>query len=258
MLCGPFLPGQADCQSDERAPSPATFRVMTYNIHHGEGLDGKVDLQRIAELVKREQADIVALQEVDKGVARTGRRDMPAELATLTGMRCLFSNNYAFQGGEYGNAILTRLPVEGWTNTPLPVLTQREQRGILQAVLRTGGSEIVVMNTHLDSSSETERLRSASEIQTLVQRYARQPNILCGDFNARPGSGTYKKIAESFTDSWPLAGTGEGNTIPAGKPRQRIDYVWLTQTNSLRPLRVWIPQSEASDHLPVIAELQLR
>src|SRR5678810_85346 len=94
----------------------ATFRVMTYNIHHGEGLDGKVDLLRIAELIKREGADIVALQEVDKGTQRTARRDFPEELAALTGMTAVFSNNFAFEGGEYGNAVLTRFPIKRWTN----------------------------------------------------------------------------------------------------------------------------------------------
>ena len=59
---------------------------MTYNIHHGEGLDGRVDTARIAALIKQERADIVALQEVDKGVRRTALRDLTAELASLTGM----------------------------------------------------------------------------------------------------------------------------------------------------------------------------
>jgi endonuclease/exonuclease/phosphatase family metal-dependent hydrolase len=63
-----------------------TFRVMTYNIHHGEGPDGKVDLGRIASAIKAEKADIVALQEVDRGTLRTRQRDLTAELAKLTGM----------------------------------------------------------------------------------------------------------------------------------------------------------------------------
>src|SRR5512136_2750485 len=104
--------GLAGCHIPPKADSGLTFRVMSYNIHHGEGLDGKVDLQRIAELIKRERADLVGLQEVDKGTARTGRRDFPAELAALTGMTCVFSNNYPYQGGEYGNALLTRFPVQ--------------------------------------------------------------------------------------------------------------------------------------------------
>src|SRR3954447_16208752 len=81
------------CSLSHEQREAVTFRAMTYNIHHGEGLDRKIDLVRIAELIKRERADIVALQEVDKGVERTGRRDLPQELASLTGMTCVFSNN---------------------------------------------------------------------------------------------------------------------------------------------------------------------
>ena len=110
------------CSTHSMQTKPAPLRVMTYNIHHGEGLDGKVDLLRIAQLIQREGADIVALQEVDKGVARTARRDLPAELAALTGMTCVFSNNFPFQGGEYGNAVLTRFPVLRVANTPYPML----------------------------------------------------------------------------------------------------------------------------------------
>ena len=110
------------CSTHSMHTKPITLRVMTYNIHHGEGLDGKVDLLRIAQLIQREGADIVALQEVDKGVARTARRDLPAELAELTGMACVFSNNFPYQGGEYGNAVLTRFPVRRVTNTRYQML----------------------------------------------------------------------------------------------------------------------------------------
>jgi endonuclease/exonuclease/phosphatase family metal-dependent hydrolase len=65
--------GLAGCRTASKPQIPASFRIMTYNIRHGEGLDGKIDLLRIAEVIKREGADIVALQEVDKGVERTAR-----------------------------------------------------------------------------------------------------------------------------------------------------------------------------------------
>ena len=126
-LCGCTVPND-----QEAAP---TFRVMTYNMHHGEGLDKRVDLQRIADLIKHEGADIVALQEVDKGTERTARRDFPAEFARLTGLTCVFSNNYTYQGGEYGNAVLTRFPVVQATNTHYVKVNETEQRGILQLTL---------------------------------------------------------------------------------------------------------------------------
>ena len=135
------------CTAAQAKSSPKTFRVMTYNIHHGEGLDGKVDLLRIAQLIKEQSADIVALQEVDKGTERTQRRDFPAELAALTGMTCIFNNNYNYQGGEYGNAVLSRFPVKFWMNTHYKMLREGEQRGLLRLVIEVNGRPVTFMNT---------------------------------------------------------------------------------------------------------------
>ena len=246
------------CQSAPKQGTAKTFRVMTYNIHHGAGLDGKVDLQRIADLIKREQADIVALQEVDKGVERTARRDCPAELAALTGMSCVFSNNLHFQGGEYGNAVLTRFPIKRWTNRHYKMLGPGEQRGLLQVVLEVQGRELVFLDTHLDARGDAaERLLSATELAEAVQPYRGRPMILCGDFNDTPGSRTHQKIAQTFADTWLVAGKGDGFTIPAEKPRKRIDFIWLSKEPPITALRVWVPESEASDHLPVVAEFKL-
>jgi len=249
----------AGCQSAPTATPVVTFRVMTYNIHHGAGLDGKVDLKRIAELITREQADIVALQEVDKGVQRTARRDCPAELAALTGMTCVFSNNYNFQGGEYGNAVLTRFPVKQRSNRHYKMLRPDEQRGLLQLVLDIRGRPLVFMDTHIDyRPDDTERLANVAEILEVVQACRGRPIILCGDFNDTPDSPVHAKLAQAFTDAWSAAGTGEGLTIPAEKPRKRIDFIWLSKDSGLEPVRVWVPQSAASDHLPVVAEIRLR
>jgi len=247
------------CQSAGKQGAARTFRVMTYNIHHGEGVDGKVDLGRIADLIKREQADIVALQEVDKGVQRTARRDFPAELAALTGMTCIFSNNSSFQGGEYGNAVLTRFPVKRWTNRHYQMLRAGEQRGLLQVVLEVHGRELVFLNTHIDfRGDDTERLLNAAEMLEAIQPYHGRPMILCGDFNDTPGSRTHQKIAQAFVDAWMAAGAGDGFTIPAEGPRKRIDYIWTSKDPSIEALRLWVPASEASDHLPVVGEFRLR
>lgn len=248
----------AGCQSAPQAGTPRTIRVMTYNIHHGAGLDGKVDLLRIAEFIKSQGADIVALQEVDKGVERTARRDLPAELAALTGMTCVFSNNFHFQGGEYGNAVLTRFPVKRWTNTHFRMLRPGEQRGILQVVLDVFGREIVFMNTHIDyRGDDSERWSNVGEIELLADGYGNRPIIMCGDFNDVPDSRVIRRIAERFDDAWELSGEGPGFTIPVRKPAKRIDYIWISKDSNIIPLKAWVPYSEASDHLPVVAELQL-
>ncbi len=249
--------GFAGCQSAAPRDSQTSFRVMTYNIHHGEGLDRKVNLQRIADLIKREQADIVALQEVDKGVLRTGRRDLPAELAALTGLTCIFSNNFTFQGGQYGNAVLTRFPVNRWTNTHYKMLRPGEQRGLLQLVLDVHGRELVFMDTHIDyRGDDTERLQNAAELHEVLRHYGGRPTILCGDFNDTPGSRTHAKFAAAFIDAWAAAGAGEGFTIPAERPRKRIDYIWISKGAPLVPVKAWVPKSAASDHLPVVVELR--
>src|SRR6478609_2091418 len=77
------------------------LRVLTYNLHHGEGTDGKLDLKRIAEVIKATQPDVVALQEVDRNVKRTNQVDQPAEYAKLTAMNAGFARAIDLQGGEY-------------------------------------------------------------------------------------------------------------------------------------------------------------
>jgi endonuclease/exonuclease/phosphatase family metal-dependent hydrolase len=247
------------CSTSSTLAGGRTFRVMTYNIHHGEGLDGKVDLPRIAELIQREGADIVALQEVDKGVERTGRRDLPAELAALTGMTCVFNNNFHYQGGEYGNAVLTRFPVTAWMNLHYQMLRTNEQRGLLQLTLNVHSHKLLFMNTHIDyRADDSERLLNVRQIQAAVKQPAGQPIILCGDFNDAPGSRTHRTMKETFDDTWELIGQGEGLTFSADKPHKRVDYIWISRDKSLVPLKVWVPQSDASDHLPVVAEFELR
>lgn len=247
------------CSTNPMQTKPSVLRIMTYNIHHGAGLDGKVDLLRIAELIQREDADIVALQEVDKGVARTVRRDLPAELAALTGMTCVFRNNFPYQGGEYGNAVLTRFPVVRVTNTPYQRLRADEPRGLLQLVLNVQGGELVFMNTHLDyQADDAERWSNVSEIETVMNQYPDGPLILCGDFNTTPDSRVCRRLGERFDDTWALVGQGDGFTIPAQQPNRRIDYIWVAKDKSLVPSKAWVPQSDASDHLPVVAEFYFR
>jgi endonuclease/exonuclease/phosphatase family metal-dependent hydrolase len=235
-----------------------TFRVMTYNIHHGEGLDGKVNLPRIAELIKHEKADIVALQEVDKGVKRTDGRDLTAELAKLTGMTGVFSNNFHFQGGEYGNAILTRFPVLTRTNLHYTMLRTNEQRGCLQVTLDVDGRKIYVVDTHLDfRKPDDERLKNVGQIKQIVDAHGDLPIIMCGDFNCTPDSATHKAMSQLLTDAWPLASKDHGYTIPAELPARRIDYVWITP-KTVEPVRAWVPSTEASDHRPVVVEFRLK
>ncbi len=248
----------AGCQSPPSGPE-ATFRVMSFNIHHGEGTDGKVNLARLAELILRERADIVALQEVDKGVARTARRDLTAELAQATGLTGVFTHNFDYQGGQYGNAVLTRFPIVSSTNRHYQMVRGGEQRGLQQLVLEVAGKRLGILNTHIDFRRDnTERLLSVDEIHEAAANDTGNPMIICGDFNDLPGSEVHRKMKRQFLDVWELAGEGPGLTFPSTAPVRRIDYIWMDRGAALRALRAWVPATEGSDHRPVMAEFTFR
>ena len=248
----------AGCAS--HTPStPASLRIMTYNIQHGAGLDQKIDLLRTSQTINAAHPDIVALQEVDQGVERTARRDLTAELAALTGMTGVFTNNFHYQGGNYGNAVLTRLPIKRWTNLHYKMIRPGEQRGLLQLVLDAHGREIVFMNTHIDyRADDTERLMNVAQIIETAKNYAPRPVVICGDFNDLPGSRTHRMMKQQFDDSWELAGKGDGLSYPAGTPHKRIDYIWIPKDKLLVPLTIEVIDTQASDHRPVVATFQLR
>ena len=248
----------ATCAALLAQPVPPTLRVMSYNIHHGEGIDGKLDLERIARLIVDAKADIVGLQEVDRGCERTQKRDLPAELAKLTGMTVQFDKNIPHQGGEYGNAVLTRFPVRRAKNTHLKSFANGEQRGVQQLVLDVRGRDVLFMNTHLDARRDpAEREHSATELKEIVSAAGPTPVILVGDFNAAPEAPSIAKMREFLADTWPLLSKEGGFTIPVNQPRRRIDFVWITKA-TIEPVKMDVLRSEASDHLPIIAELRLK
>jgi endonuclease/exonuclease/phosphatase family metal-dependent hydrolase len=232
---------------------PATLRVMTFNIHHGEGTDRKVDLERIAGLIKENKVDLVALQEVDRNTERTGRRDFVKELSALTGLTNVFGKNIDLEGGEYGNAILSWYPILKATNYHLPKVVPGEQRGLLVTTIPTPMGHVVFCAVHLDHRRpEEDRLASIEAIHARLKESGRM-TIVAGDFNATPQSETYKRmVAGGFSDAWERIGVGDGFTIPSENPRSRIDYVFY---RGLTARSATVLNSNASDHLPLIAEL---
>lgn len=258
----PILGAGTAFAAPEPAPEPPslTVRVMTFNIQHGAGADEKVNLARTAQAIREQKPDIVALEEVDKGVARTGRQNLPMLLGSMTGMTPYFSNNFTFQGGEYGNAVLTRYRILMETNTHYQMIRTNEQRGVIQMILDVSGHKILFMATHLDdrSSDTKERLMNVAEIKEAVKKYAGMPVIVCGDFNDTPGSRVYKSMKRTFDDVWAKAGDGKGLTYPSPAPTKRIDYIWTSRDKSLEPIIAWVPVTEASDHRPLVAELRLK
>ncbi|MEK6756528.1 MAG: endonuclease/exonuclease/phosphatase family protein [Bacteroidota bacterium] len=256
------------CASSHPGAPLKTIRVMTYNIHHAEGLDGKVDVDRIAKLILNARADVVALQEVDRGVERTKRIDILTRLSDLTGMTYAFGKTIDYQEGDFGNGFLTRFPILEERNLLYAMNRGGEQRGLLQLLLEARGEEIVVMNTHLDHhEADSERVFCANEIRNVARRYAPRPVIVCGDFNDEPGSRTLAMMKEEFTDAWERVGTGAGFTHPADSAKHRIDYIFVSKVLRqgepasrvvLQPISARVFPSRASDHLPLLVEFEFR
>jgi len=240
------------------ARSAKKIRVMTYNIHVGVGMDKKLDLPRIAEVIKREHIDLVGLQEVDRGVERTQRIDEIAELAKLTRMDYAFAFNLKYQGGQYGVAILSRFPIQATDHRLYKNLREAERRGLIRAEVKIGGRTVNFLTTHLDYQYDDGRVFEAEQLLAAVKNVS-GPLIIVGDFNDVPTGGAYKLMREQFADAWiDSHAAGEGLSYPADKPAKRIDYILTRQTDRIKTKRAWIVNTLASDHVPVVADLEFR
>ena len=237
-----------------QAELPEEIRVVTYNIHHGEGTDGKLDLERIAAVINAEKPDLVGLNEVDQGVRRSQGIDEPAELAKLTGMTHVFEKNIDHDGGKYGNAVLSRLPIVRHDNHQLPSDYEGEQRGVLEVEVGDKDESLLFLCTHLDYRPEDhERRASIETIENIVAHSDGQPVILAGDLNATPES----KVMETFAKSWGRSNSEPVATFPAANPNKQIDYILF------RPAAAWevvetrvLDEAVASDHRGMMALLR--
>lgn len=241
-------------------PPDREFSAATYNIHHGAGVDDRLDLERIAQEIERGGADIVGLQEVDRNWGeRSAFVDQAQWLSRRLGMHVAFAPNLDRAPidpddprRQYGTAILSRFPILSSRNTLLPRPRGGEQRGLLEAVVNIRGVRVRFANTHLQHNSAEERLAQTRRIAELLGD-AKEPTVLVGDLNAVPTAAELAPLWPHFDDAWVLGGTGTGETYPAEAPDRRIDYVLLTRDIEVR--QAVVLASPASDHLQLVADL---
>lgn len=245
------------------APSALTpVRVLTFNVHHGADADGVFDPERVARVIEGTGPDVVALQEVDRHWgARSDWTDLAAELGRRLRMRHVFGANLDLdppaEGAPrrgYGTAVLTPWPILSWSNTPLPKLAGHEQRGLLRAEIQVRGARLRLAGTHLQHDNSPERQLQAARIRELLGDDARR-TVLAGDLNARPDAPEIRVLTDLLTDTWTVAGEGDGFTYGSLDPYTRIDY--LLASEDVRVVRAAVVGLDpgASDHLPVLADL---
>lgn len=224
---------------------------MTFNIHHGQGTDGVVDLARIARVIRASGAGLAGLQEVDRNFgARSNWADQATELAELLNWHVAYGANIDLEPPapgrprrQYGNAVLSRYPIARWENTHLFRSPGEEQRGLLHAEIGVPDVPLHVYVTHLDALCEADRVQQAHQVAELVGGNC--PAVLLGDFNARPEKPEIGTLKAALTDTW----------AAPDAPAARIDYVFTSK----RLRSAWTSFSTddpaASDHAPVVSRL---
>jgi endonuclease/exonuclease/phosphatase family metal-dependent hydrolase len=245
---------------------PDTIRIMTYNVHSCVGMDGKISPERIARVIGRHEPDIVALQEMDMGRTRTGAVDQPHLIARELAMIYHFHPSVVSDEERYGNAVLSRYPMELIRAGRLPGVIKNskvEPRAAIWTAIDVAGTKINFFNTHLGLSPQ-ERNRQARALlgpEWVAHPDCRGPVILCGDFNALPGSrlclnikGVLRDAQDALYNHRPQA------TWFSHYPVGRIDHVFIGP--GIEVVRAEVSRTDmdkiASDHLPLIIDIKIR
>ncbi|MGV8137201.1 MAG: endonuclease/exonuclease/phosphatase family protein [Mangrovibacterium sp.] len=231
----------------------AGLKALCYNIRFGE----LASLEELADFIKSQDPDIVALQEVDVKTFRDRAphqhgKDFITELGYRTGMLTAYAKTIPYAGGYYGIGILSKYPMSETKRIMLPMPEgAKEQRAMLLAnVELPDGKVFTFVSTHLDYPSSSVRQAQVEALTTALKENP-YPMIVAGDFNAHPDS---PEISKGMAE-WKQV-TSSDFTIPAKAPKAKIDYIFCYPAQAWTVLSASTPKVTLSDHLPVNAVLQ--
>jgi len=240
-------------------------RIMTYNVHRCVGVDRRLDVDRIAAVIAEFEPDVVALQELDVGRARTRGMDQAHEIAERLEMTFHFNAAMKVEEELYGDAILTHRPERLVRKGPLPTIggvPGLEPRGAVWIAIDFDGVEVNVINTHLGLVPREQRLQAAALTgpEWLGDPRCQDPVILVGDFNATSVTRPYQSVAAKLADAQRSPAIPKAlPTFPSAFPVLRIDHVFVSA--GLRIMASQAPFSPlarmASDHLPLIIDFEI-
>lgn len=243
---------------------------MTYNIHSGVGIDGKLAVERIAKVIARINPDVAALQEVDVGKHRSGHVDQAELIARHLKMNFHFHPALHVENEKYGDAILTHHPLRLIKADALPghILpnrkktqkSKREPRGAIWVVVEINGVNVNIINTHLGLSLKERKLQIEELMgeKWLGHPDCKGPVILCGDFNAVASSSVCRRLSQHLLDvQQHFSGHRPKATFYTRMPVARIDHIFVSKGISVTSIEV--PRNQltlmASDHLPLVTDL---
>ncbi|MDG2012774.1 MAG: endonuclease/exonuclease/phosphatase family protein, partial [Pirellulaceae bacterium] len=239
-----------------------SIRIMTYNVHACVGMDGQLSPQRIARVIAQSAADVICLQELDVGRKRSGNLDQPHVIAEYLKMNHHFHPAWHVQEERFGNAILTRFPMQVVRTDGLHQYNEdRSRRSALWVEIDIGKEKpLQLINTHLSIYPQEQLLQAQQLVKEWVEpaRLA-GPIVVCGDFNARPNSKTHKAFASALGDVDAFNDGPSRSTYFSPFPVLRVDHIFVNEM--LKPINVEVPFSRmariASDHLPLTTDLKV-
>lgn len=253
LAFGLLLSLNVHCQTE--VDSSRVIRVLSFNILHGATMNNDFDLDRIADVINSANPDIVALQEVDFYTKRAKKMDLVTELALRTKLAPLFGRAMPYDGGEYGEGILSRYSFLSTKTHSLRYNEGYEPRAALEVnVILKSGDTIQFIGTHLDhTKDETNRMMQVEDLNALFNQEDR-PSILAGDLNATPESNPMKEIFKIWTKS---DRTNEP-TIPSNNPKKKIDYILYKPAHRWKVVETnVIEDTVSSDHRALLSILEL-
>ena len=244
-------------QAQTPIDSSKVVRVLTFNIYHGETVNAekRFDFDLLAKVINDEQPDLVALQEVDFKTNRVLGVDLVTELGLRTKMQAIFGKAMPFDGGEYGEGVLSKHSFLSTKNHALPARDGKEPRAALEVNIEIKSGDIIkFVGTHLDhTKDEADRINQANALNELFLGED-VPIIMAGDLNARPESETMKILFSLWQPSLP----DFEPTMPSDNPRAKIDYILYKPAKAWRVLDTKIICNDmATDHCAVLSVLEL-
>ncbi len=239
-----------------------TFKVMTYNVHHcnppSESKTGKIDIDAITNVIRNQNPDLVAVQELDDHTTRSGAFSELEVIAKKLNMHFYFGKAMDFAGGGYGVGILSKYPISDGTTHQLPVVPgwKGEPRVLATAkITLPDGNKIVFGSTHLEAYNKENRELQVREILRIASTET-LPFIVAGDFNATPESAVIRILDSIFlrtcTSQCPVTFDEEGDS-------GTIDYIAFRPVDQFQVIQHQVIEEKyASDHYPVVAILKIK
>jgi endonuclease/exonuclease/phosphatase family metal-dependent hydrolase len=236
--------------------STQQFRIVTYNVHRCRGLDGRISPQRIADILKELNPDIVALQEVLSVDGASREADQARFFSEELKFAYCLGANRRVRGGVYGNVVLSRFPVKHQRNFDISC-DARERRGCLQVDLTIGKQLVLhVFNVHLGTSYLERRQQARALVRIINRRALSGPRVLLGDFNEWIRGLASRLLASHLSSADIRAHLQRSRTYPGVLPFLHLDHIYFDGSLRLERL-AWLRNRAAlvaSDHLPLFAD----